>query len=93
MDLCHLKHSALEKHPRDKIPGRVVRWADNVQDDSGRTAAVFVKQGAPASQLAAATFLDNDAAPAYSQVHMWEAPRPLRPPQKERPQVVDNTAT
>ena len=88
MDLCHLKHAELAEHLQ-KYKGRIVlQWA-NVSDGTGYK-AVFAEQGASASQVAAAIFLDtktrllgmageaNDAVSAYTQVHLSEAPRLLR---------------
>ena len=96
---CHLKHAELAETPSEVTKGRVVVRGDNVKIDY-RYKGAFAEQGALASQAAAAaTFLDtmsrrpsmtgeaNDAVSAYTQVHMSEAHRLLRPPEKECPQV------
>ena len=54
IDLYHLKHSELEKD----LHKCKSRGEDNVEDDSGHGAA-FTAQGASASQVAAASFLDT----------------------------------
>ena len=72
---------------------------ENVKDEEGyRT--VFAEQGASASQMAAAKFLDtiskllglagepSDAVSAYTQVKMTEAPRMLRLPKEESPEIL-----
>ena len=53
IDLYHLKHSELEKD----LQKCKSRGEDNVEDDSGHGAAFA--QGASASQMAAASFLDT----------------------------------
>ena len=97
MDLCHLKNAELAKHLR-KYKGRVVLQEDTVKDEEGHR-AVFTEQGASASQLAAAKFLDpisqrpgmvgeaSDAVSAHTQVKMTEAPRLLRIPQEACPDI------
>ena len=56
MDICHLKHAALEaKH--QKYKGRVVFRGDIAKDDSG-SFAVFTEQGSSASQMTAAKVMD-----------------------------------
>ena len=84
MDLCHLKHSELAEHLQN-YQGRVVLRGDSVKDDTA-CQAVLTEQGASASQMTAATVLDttsptwtgwrkaNDAASAYTQVKMQDAP-------------------
>ena len=57
MDLCHMKKAELAKHLQ-KYKGRVVLWGGNVKDEEGHR-AVFTEQGASASQMAAAKFLDT----------------------------------
>ena len=59
MDLCHLKHAELDKS-KQKYKGRVVFRGDQVKDETGFY-AVFTEQGASASQMAAAKFLDTTA--------------------------------
>ena len=59
MDLCHLKHAELEQQVQ-KYKGRVVFRGDQVKDETGFY-AVFTEQGASASQMAAAKFLDTIA--------------------------------
>ena len=95
MGLCHLKNAELVKHLPEYME-RVVDQGDNLKDEEGHR-AVFTEQGASASQMAAAKFLDtisklpgmagetSDAISAYTQVKMTEAPRLLRMPNKECP--------
>ena len=73
-------------------------WEDNVKDQEGHR-AVFTKQGASVSQMAAAKFLDSisqllgrawkisDAVLACTLVEMTEAPRLLRLPEEECPEI------
>ena len=84
MDLCHLKNSEIEPQFQ-KYKGRVVLRGDNVKDDSG-SYAVFTERGSSASQMTAAKVMDiisrlpgcagqaADAASAYTQVKMEDAP-------------------
>ena len=93
MDLCHLKNAELAKHLQ-KYKGKDVLWGDNVKDEEGYW-AIFTEQSASA----AAKFLDtnsklpgmtgeaSDAVSAYTQVKMTEAPRYLRLPQDECPEI------
>ena len=95
MDLCHLKRSELSENLQT-YKGRVVFRGGAVKDESGFY-AVFTEQGASASQMAAAKFLDaiarmpgmkgeaSDAVSAYTQVFMAEAPRLLKLPGTECP--------
>ena len=56
MDLCHPdQYQQPAKHLR-KYRSRVILREDNVKDDKGYRAAL-TEQGAPASQVAAATFM------------------------------------
>ena len=95
MDICHLKNAQLEtKH--QKYKGRVVIRGDIVKDDSG-SYAVFTEQGSSASQMTAAKIMDiisrlpvcagqaADAASAYTQVEMEDAPKLLKIPKSECP--------
>ena len=97
MDLCHLKNAELEaKH--QKYKGRVVLRGDTVKDDSG-SYAVFTEQGSSASQMTAAKAMDiisrlpgcagqaADAVSAYSQVKMEDAPKLLKIPKSECPDI------
>ena len=71
---------------------------DVVKDDSG-TYAVFTEQGSSASQMTAATMMDviarlpgcdgqaADAVSAYTQVKLQDAPRLLKIPRSECPDV------
>ena len=71
---------------------------DNVKDE-GWYRAVFTEQGVSVSQMAAAKFLDamskllgvagetSDAISAYTRVKMTEAPRLLRMPKEECPEM------
>jgi len=83
MDLCHEKHSELEKHLR-KYKGRVVFRGDQVRDESGFF-AVFSEQGTSASHQSGAKLLDaiarmpgcdggdSDAVGAYTQCPLSDA--------------------
>ena len=95
MDICHLKNAELEaKH--QKYKGRVV--GDIVKDDSG-SVAVFTEQGSSASQMTAAKVMDiisrlpggdgqaADAVSAYTQVKMEDAPKLLKIPKAEFPDI------
>ena len=97
MDTCHLKNAELEtKH--QKYVGRVVLRGDIVKDDSG-TYAVFTGQGSSASQMTAAKVMDiisrlpgcdgqaADAVSAYTQVKMEDAPKLLKIPKSECPDI------
>ena len=97
MDICHLKNAELEaKH--QKYKGRVVLRGDIVKDDSGAY-AVFTEQGSSASQMTAAKVMDiisrlpgcvgqaADAVSAYTQVWMEDAPKLLKIPKSECPDI------
>ena len=94
MDLCHLKHAELQPELQ-KYKGRVV-FRDQVKDETCYC-AVFTEQGASASQMAAAKFLDTiarmpgmkgqaaDAVKAYTQVPLINAPTLLGLSENECP--------
>ena len=97
MDICHLKSAELEtKH--QKYKGRVVLRGDTVKDDSG-SYAVFTEQGSSASQMTAAKIMDiisrlpgcagqaADAVSAYTWVKMEDAPKLLKIPKSECPDI------
>ena len=97
MDICHSKNAELEtKH--QKYKGRVVLRGDIVKDDSG-SYAVFTEQGSSASQMTAAKIMDiisrlpgcarpaADAVSAYTQVNMEDAPKLLKIPKSECPDI------
>ena len=96
MDKCHLKNAKLEaKH--QKYKGRVVLRGDIVKDDSG-SYAVFIEQGSSASQMTAPKIMDiisrlpgcdGQAADAVSvtQVKMKDAPKLLKIPKSECPDI------
>ena len=97
MDICHLKNAELEtKH--QKYKGRVVLRGDIVKDDSG-SYAVFTEQGSSASHMTAAKVMDIisrlpgcagqavDAASDYTQVKMEDAPKLLKIPKSECPDI------
>ena len=97
MDMCHLKNAELEaKHQKYKV--RVVLRGDIVKDDSG-SYAVFTEQGSSASQMTAAKIMDiisrlpgcngqaADAVSAYTQVKMEDAPKLLKIPKSECPDI------
>ena len=104
MDPCRLQNAELAKQLQ-KYHERVVLWRDNVQDEEGYRAA-FAEQDASASQMKGAKFLDtiskrpgmaratSDAISAYTQVRMTEAPRLLRLPEEEGPEIlIRNSST
>ena len=97
MDIRHLKNAELEaKH--QKYKGRVALRGDIVKDDSG-SYAVFTEQGSSASHMTAAKVMDIisrlpgcagqavDAVSAYTQVKMEEAPKLLKIPKSECPDI------
>ena len=97
MDICHLKNAELEaKH--QKYKGRVVLRGDIVKDDSG-SYAVFTEQGSSASQTTVAKVMDiisrlpgrdgqaADAVSAETQVKMEDAPKLLKIPKSECPDI------
>ena len=81
-----------------KYKGRVVLRGDIVQDDSG-SYAVFTEQGSSASQMTASKVMDiisrlpgcagqaADAVSAYTQVQMEDAPKLLKIPKSECPDI------
>ena len=97
MDICHLKNAALEPQFQ-KYKGRVVIRVDIVKDDSGAYAA-FTEQGSSASQMTAAKVLDiisrlpdcagqaADAVSAFTQVKLEDAPKLLKIPKSECPDI------
>ena len=89
VDICHSKNAELEaKH--QKYKGRVVLRGDIVKDDSGSSSA---------SQMTAAKVLDiisrlpgcarqaADAVSAYTQLKMEDAPKILKIPKSECPDI------
>ena len=97
MDICHLKNAQLEaKH--QKYKARVVLRGDIVKDNSG-SYAVFTEHGSPASQMTATRVMDfisrllgcaeqaADAVSAYTQVKMEDAPKLLKIPKSECPDI------
>merc|ERR1711911_550182 len=97
MDLCHLKHAELDVQ-HQKYKGRVVFRGDQVKDETGFY-AVFTEQGASASQMAAAKFLDSlarmpgmkdqaaDAVKAYTQVPLHKQHELLGLPKDQCPET------
>ena len=97
MDICHLKNAELETK-RQKYRGRVVLRGDIVKGDSG-SYAVFTEQGSSASQMTAAKVMDiisrlpgcagqaADAVSAFTQVKMEDAPKLLKIPKSECPDI------
>ena len=81
-----------------KDKGRVVLRGDIVKDDSGSD-ALFTEQGSSASQMTAAKIMDiisrlpgcdgqaADAVSAYTQVKMEDAPKLLKIPKSECPDI------
>ena len=97
MDICHLKNAELEaKH--QKYKGQVVLRGDIVKVDSG-SYAVFTEQGSSASQRTAAKDMDiisrlsgcagqaADAVSACTQMKMEDAPKLLKIPKSECPDI------
>ena len=97
VDICHLKNAEFEaKH--QKYKGRVVLRGDIVKDDSG-SYAVFTEQGLSESQMTAAKVMDiiyslpgcagqaADAVSAFSRVKMEDAPKLLKIPKSECPDI------
>ena len=97
MDICHLRNAELEpKH--QKYKGRVVLRGDIVREDSG-SYAVVTEQGSSASQMTAARVMDitsrllgcagqaADAVSASTQVKMEDAPKLLKIPKSECPDI------
>ena len=97
MDICHLKNAELEaKH--QKYKSRVVFRGDIVKDDSG-SHAVLTEQGSSASQVTAAKVMDiisklpgcagqaADAVSAFTRVKMEDAPKLLKIPKSECPDI------
>ena len=82
MDICDLKNAELEPKYQ-KYKGPVVLRSDIVEDDSGAH-AVLTEQGSFASQKIAAK---EDAVSAYTPVKMEDAPRMLRIPKSECPDI------
>ena len=97
MDICHLKNAELEAN-HQKYRGRVVLRGDIVKDDSG-SCAVFTEQGSSASQMTAAKVMDiisrlpgcagqaADAVSAETQVKMEDAPKLMKIPKSECPDI------
>ena len=81
-----------------KWQGRVVIRGDNVRDDSG-VCAVFTEQGSSASHMTAAKVMDvfarlpdcdghaADAVSVYTQVKIEDAPKLLKIPKSECPDI------
>ena len=97
MDICHLKNAELEaKH--QKYKGRVVLRGDIVKENSG-SYAVCAEQGSSASQMTAAKVMDiifrlpgcagqvADAVSAKTHVNMEDAPKLLKIPKSECPDI------
>ena len=97
MDICHLKNAELEPKLQ-KYQDRVVLRVDIVTDDPGAH-AVFTEQGSSASQMNAANIMDvvarlqdcggqaADAVSTYTQFKLEDAPRLLKIPKSECPNV------
>ena len=97
MDFYHLNHAEMETQ-HQKYKGRVVFRGDIVKYDFG-SYAVFTEQGPSASQMRAATVMDirsrlpgcagqaADAVSAYTQVKMEDAPKLLKIPKSECPDI------
>ena len=93
MDSRHLKNAEKQQYK-----GRVVLRRDIVKDDSG-ACAVFTEQGSSAFQMTAAKVMDviarlpdcdgqaADAVSAYTQVKLDDAPRLLKIPKSECPDI------
>ena len=81
MDICHLKNAELETKDQ-KYKGRVVLRGDIVKDDSG-SCAVVTEQVSSASQMTAAQVMVS----VYTQVTMEDAPKLLKIPNSEGPDI------
>ena len=98
MDICHLKNAEWEAKYQKKYKGRIVFRGDIVKDDSG-SCAVFTEQGSSASQMTAAKIMDiisrlpgcpgqaADAEFAKTQVKMEDAPKLVKIPKSECPDI------
>ena len=98
MDICHLKNAELvTKH--QKYRGRVVLRGDVVKDDSGSYAVFTEQQRSSASQMTAVKVMDiisrlpgcagqaADAVSADTKVKMEDAPKLLKIPKSECPDI------
>ena len=91
MDICHLKNAELEAR-HQKYKGRVVLRGDIVKDDS-RSYAVFTEQMTAAkvmdiiSRLPGCAGQAADATSAYTQVKIEYAPKLLKIPKSECPDI------
>ena len=97
MDIFHLENAEL-KPKLLKFQGRAVLRGNIVKDDSGAY-AVFNEKGSSASQMTAAKIMDvtvrlpgchgqaADAVSAYTQVKLEDAPKLLKNPKSESPDV------
>ena len=83
MDVCHLKNSELEPQFR-KYRGRGVLRGDIVKDDSGSTAAKIMDI---ISRLPGCDGQAADVVSAYTQVRMEDAPKLLKIPKSECPDI------
>ena len=101
--ICHLKNAELETKPQ-KYKGLVALRGDIVKDVSG-SYAVCTEQGSSASQMMAAKVMDiisrlpgcagqaADAASAYTQVKVEDAPKLLKNSQIGMSRHVDSSNT
>ena len=97
LDMCHLENAELEPKLQ-KYNGRVVLRGDIVKDDSGAY-ALFTEQGSFVSQMTAAEVMDvisrlpdcdgqtADAVSACTQVKIEHAPKLLKIPKPECPDI------
>ena len=97
MDVCHLKNSELEPQFQ-KYKSRVVLRGDIVRDDSG-SYAVFSERGSSESQVTTAKVMviisrppgcarqAADEVSAYTHVKMEDAPKLLKIPKSECPDI------
>ena len=95
MDICHFENAELEPKLQ-KYTGRVVLREDIVKDDSGAF-AVFTEQGSSASQMTDAKIMDviarlpgcvgQAAVSAFTQEKLKDAPKLLKIPKSECPDV------
>ena len=98
MDICHLKKNAELKPKFQKYEGRVALRGDIAKDDCGAY-AVFFWTGLVCVQMSAANVMHviarlqdcngqvADAKSAYTRVKMEDAPKILRIPKSECPDV------
>ena len=96
--MCHSKNAELEAKRQKNTKVELYSEVDIVKDDSG-SYAVLIEQGSSASQMTAAKIMDitsrlpacsgqaADAVSAYTQTKMEDAPKLLKIPKSECPDI------